>query len=92
MHGETIRKQPITSFPLPSRDYYEMVAEPAFLDQKGRKEIMAFRDRFSSSGSDVNLISENEPDDNFEDEPDLCLEEEEEKEIELAHCAPPDDQ
>ncbi|KAL9987198.1 hypothetical protein ACROYT_G001462 [Oculina patagonica] len=51
---------------------------------------MALRDRYSSSGSEVNLISENEPDDNFEDEPDLCLDEEEE--IELALSAPSDDQ
>ena len=51
---------------------------------------MAFRDRNSSSGSDVNLIGENEPEDNFEDEPDPCLDEEEE--IELALSAPPDDE
>lgn len=50
---------------------------------------MAFRDRISSSGSEVNLISENEPDDHFEDEPDPCLDEEEE--IELSLNAPSDD-
>ena len=46
--------------------------------------------RKSSSESEANLISENEPDDHFEDEPDLCLDEEEE--IELALSAPSDDQ
>ena len=51
---------------------------------------MAFRDRYSSSGSEVNLISENEVDDHFEDEPDPCLDEEEE--IELSLSAPSDDQ
>lgn len=51
---------------------------------------MALRDRYSSSGSEANLISENEPDYNFEDEPDPCLDEEEE--IELALSAPSDDQ
>ena len=51
---------------------------------------MAFRDRKSSSESEANLIGENEPDDNFEDEPDPCLDEEEE--IELALSAPSDDQ
>ena len=48
------------------------------------------RVRKSSSESEANLIGENEPDDNFEDEPDLCLDEEEE--IELALSAPSDDQ
>ena len=51
---------------------------------------MALRDRKSSSESEANLISEHEPDDNFEDEPDLCLDEEEE--IELSLSAPSDDQ
>lgn len=48
-----------------------------------------FRDRYSSSGSEVNLISENEPDDNFEDDPDPCQEEEDE--IDLGINAPSDD-
>ena len=51
---------------------------------------MAFRDRFCSSGSEVNLINENEPDDHFEDDPDPCPEEEEE--IDLGIHAPSDDQ
>lgn len=50
---------------------------------------MAFRDRFCSSGSEVNLINENEPDDNFEDDPDPCPEEEEE--IDLGIHSPSDD-
>lgn len=39
---------------------------------------MVFRDCFCFFGFEVNLISENELDDNFEDDLDLCLEEEEE--------------
>ncbi|XP_068741233.1 ras GTPase-activating protein 1-like [Montipora capricornis] len=49
---------------------------------------MASRDRYSSSGYEVNLLNENEADDHFEDDP--CLDEEEE--IELSLIAPSDDQ
>lgn len=68
-----------------------MAVEPAFQAQSegGGRGNMALT-RKSSSESEANLISENEPDDHFEDEPDLCLDEEEE--IELALSAPSDDQ
>lgn len=62
---------------------------PHALLKRRREENMAFRDRFCSSGSEVNLISENEPDDNFEDDPDPCPEEEEE--IDLGIHSPSDD-
>ncbi|CAH3132087.1 unnamed protein product [Porites lobata] len=50
---------------------------------------MALRDRYFSSGSEVNLINENEPDAHSEDE--LCIDDEEE-DIELSLIAPSDDQ
>ncbi|XP_015759449.1 PREDICTED: ras GTPase-activating protein 1-like isoform X2 [Acropora digitifera] len=51
---------------------------------------MASTDRQGLSGCEVNLLNENEADDHFEDEPDPCLDEEEE--IELALSAPAEDQ
>ena len=56
--------------------------------QEGNIRNMASRDRYSSSGYEVNLLNENEADDHFEDDP--CLDEEEE--IELSLIAPSDDQ
>lgn len=50
---------------------------------------MALRDRYFSSGSEVNLINENEPDAHSEDE--ICIDDEEE-DIELSLIAPSDDQ
>ena len=50
---------------------------------------MALRDRYFSSGSEVNLINENEPDAHSEDE--LWIDDEEE-DIELSLIAPSDDQ
>lgn len=84
--------QRVTSSPSPSPLVIitKWLLSPRSKVKEEGEENMALRDRYSSSGSEANLIGENEPDDNFEDEPDLCLDEEEE--IELALSAPSDDQ
>lgn len=82
-----------TSFPPPSPPllwlYYEIVLSLRSWSLRPREGNMALRDRYFSSGSEVNLINENEPDAHSEDEP--CIDDEEE-DIELSLIAPSDDQ
>ena len=79
---------PSPSIPSPLVIVLRNRVEPAFLIPP-REGNMALRDRYFSSGSEVNLINENKPDAHSEDE--LCIDDEEE-DIELSLIAPSDDQ